>query len=145
VVIYIFTIFYKYALSLICFARKDISEQSLIEVATWDVKWDAMRNPFRAKHINDSMFVEDLITWHFYSVRAHQTRRSVWLLRLGFNEIAQFLSKSEVLVALISLFKSVFFSPIIILFLQYSHRRSSHVPEIWPIQGLMFNILFQTR
>jgi hypothetical protein len=45
----------------------------------------------------------------------------------------------------VSLFKSVFFSPIIILFLQYSHKRSSHVPEIWPIQGLMFNILFQTR
>ena len=66
------------------------------------------------------------------------------VLRLGFNEVAQFLSKSEVLVA-ISLFKSVFFSPIIILFLQYSHKRSSHVPEIWPIQDLMFNILFQTR
>ena len=45
----------------------------------------------------------------------------------------------------VSLFKSVFFSPIIILFLQYSLKRSSHVPEIWPIQGLMFNILFQTR
>ena len=45
----------------------------------------------------------------------------------------------------VSLFKSVFFSPIIILFLQYSHKRSSHVPEMWPIQGLMFNILFQTR
>jgi len=44
----------------------------------------------------------------------------------------------------VSLFKSVFFSPIIILFLQYSRKRSSHVPEIWPIQGLMFNILFQT-
>ena len=41
--------------------------------------------------------------------------------------------------------QSVFFSPIIILFLQYSHKRSSHVPEMWPIQGLMFNILFQTR
>ena len=30
----------------------------------------------------------------------------------------------------VSLFKSVFFSPIIILFFQYSHKRSSHVPEI---------------
>jgi hypothetical protein len=58
--------------------------------------------------------------------RAHQTRRSGWLFRLGFNEIAQFLSKNQVLVALVSLFKSVFFSPIIILFLQYSHKRSSH-------------------
>jgi hypothetical protein len=45
----------------------------------------------------------------------------------------------------VNLFKSVFFSPIIILFLQYSFKRSSHVPEILPIQGLMFNILFQTR
>ena len=44
----------------------------------------------------------------------------------------------------VSLFKPVFFSPIIILFLQYSRKRSSHVPEIWPIQGLMFNIVFQT-
>jgi hypothetical protein len=76
-------------------------------------------------------------------IRDHQTRRSGQLFRLGFNEIAQFLSKSEVLVALISLFKTVFFSPIIILFLQYSRKRSSHVPEIWPIQGLMVNILFQ--
>jgi hypothetical protein len=33
---------------------------------------------------------------------------------------------------------------IIILFLQYSHTRSSHVPEMWPILGLMFNILLQT-
>jgi hypothetical protein len=44
-----------------------------------------------------------------------------------------------------SLFKSVFFSSIIIFFLQYSRKRSSHVPEIWPIQGLTFNILFQIR
>ena len=44
----------------------------------------------------------------------------------------------------VSLFKSIFCSPIIILFLQYSHKRSSHVLEMWPIQGLMFNILFQT-
>jgi hypothetical protein len=35
----------------------------------------------------------------------------------------------------VSLYKSVFFSPIIILFLQYLHKRSSHVPEMWPIQG----------
>jgi hypothetical protein len=51
--------------------------------------------------------------------RAHQTRWNGRLLCLGFNEITQFLSKSEVLVAL---FNSVFFSPIIILFLQYSHK-----------------------
>jgi hypothetical protein len=63
---------------------------------------------------------------------------NVFGFKHGFNEIAQFLSKSEVLV---SLFKSYFFPPIIILFLQYSHKRSSHVSEIWPIQGLMFNIL----
>ena len=61
-------------------------------------------------------------------IRAHQTRQSGWLLRLGFNEIVQFLSKSKV-----SVFSSLFFSPIIMLFLQYSHKRSSHVPEIWPI------------
>jgi hypothetical protein len=60
----------------------------------------------------------------YLCTRAHQTRRSGRLLRLGFNEVTQFLSKSEVLVALaVSLFKSVFFSPIIILFLQYSHKR----------------------
>ena len=79
------------------------------------------------------------------SCRAHQTRRSGRLLCLGFNEIAQFLSKSESFSRTVSLFKSVFFSPIIILFLQYSHKRSSHFLEMWPIQGLMFNILFQTR
>ena len=40
--------------------------------------------------------------------RAHQTRRSERLFRLGFNEIAQFLSKSEDLVAL-SVFSSQYF------------------------------------
>ena len=42
------------------------------------------------------------------SCRAHQTRRSGRLLCLGFNEITQFLSKSEVLVAL-SVFSSPYF------------------------------------
>ena len=41
-------------------------------------------------------------------IRAHQTRRSGRLLRLGFNEIVQFLSKSEVLVSL-SVFSSPYF------------------------------------
>ena len=82
-------------------------------------------------------------------VRAHQTRWSGRLFRPGFNEIAQFLSKSEVLVALVSLFKSVFCSPIIIPFLQYSCKRSSHVPEIWPIfysklvNCILFKIIVQ--
>ena len=72
---------------------------------------------------------------------AHQTRRSGRLLCLvsmkspNFCQEAKFQSPCQ----------SVFFSPIIILFLQYSHKRSSHVPEMWPIQGLMFNILFQTN
>jgi hypothetical protein len=39
---------------------------------------------------------------------AHQTRRSGRLFRLGFNEIVQFLSKSEVLVTL-SVFSSKYF------------------------------------
>lgn len=36
-----------YILSLICFAKIDLSEQSCIEVKTWDV----MKSPFQAKHI----------------------------------------------------------------------------------------------
>jgi hypothetical protein len=43
---------------------------------------------------------------------SYQTRRSGRLLRLGFNEIAQFQSKSEVLVAL-SIFSSPYFSMIL--------------------------------
>jgi hypothetical protein len=35
-----------------------------------------------------------------HNSNAHQTWRSGQLLRLGFNEVAHFLSKSEVLVAL---------------------------------------------
>jgi len=27
-----------------------------------------MRSPFQAKHINDSMFIEDLVMWRHYSV-----------------------------------------------------------------------------
>ena len=49
--------------------------------------------------------------------RAHQTSRSGRLFRLGFNETTQFLSKSEVLVAL-SVFSSQY------LFHQYSRKRS---------------------
>jgi hypothetical protein len=45
---------------------------------------------------------------HVLYTRAHQTRQSGRLLRLGFNEVAQFLSKSEVLVAL-SVFSSPYF------------------------------------
>jgi len=26
--------------------------------------WDAMRSPFRAKHMSDNMFIEDLVRWH---------------------------------------------------------------------------------
>jgi hypothetical protein len=37
-----------------------------------------------------------------------------------------------------------FFSQIIILFLPYSHIRSPHDPKVWPIQDLIFNILFLT-
>ena len=66
---------------------------------------------------------------------AHQTRRSGWLFCPDFIEIALFPSKGEALVAL----SVSIFSPIIIPFLQYSHKRSSHVPEIWPIQCLIFN------
>jgi hypothetical protein len=42
----------------------------------------------------------------------------------------------------VSFFKSVFFSPIIILFLQYSHKRSSHVPEMWPIVHTGFDVQY---
>ena len=45
-----------------------------------------------------------------FGTRAHQTRWSGQLLRLGFNEITQFLSKSKVLVAL-SVFSNPFFIP----------------------------------
>jgi hypothetical protein len=40
-------------------------------------------------------------------------------------------------------YKDCIFSPIIILFLQYSRKRSSHVSEFWPIQDLLSNILFK--
>jgi hypothetical protein len=63
------------------------------------------------------------------------TGRSGRLLRLGFNEINQISVKKRSFSRPVSLFKSVFFSPIIIPFLQYSHKRSSHVPEIWPNTG----------
>ena len=56
--------------------------------------------------------------YSFTVFSAHQTRRSGWLFRLGFNEIAQFLSKSEVLVALAVFSSQYLFSPIIILLSQ---------------------------
>jgi hypothetical protein len=48
---------YIYILSLICFVRMDFSGQHYIE----GEEWDAMRNPFWAKHINDSTFIKDLV------------------------------------------------------------------------------------
>ena len=47
-----------YILSLICFVRIDFSEQHHME---GKARRDATRNPFQAKHINDSMFIEDLV------------------------------------------------------------------------------------
>jgi hypothetical protein len=53
------------------------------------------------------------------------TRRSGGLLRLNFNEIAQFLSKSGSFSCPVSLqVRIIIFLPIIILFLQCSHKRS---------------------
>ena len=49
----------QYILSLIYFVRMDFSEQSLIEGEDWDVR----SNQFRAKHIDNSMFIEDLVMW----------------------------------------------------------------------------------
>jgi hypothetical protein len=45
----------------------DFPEQSHIKDEAWDVIY-AMRSPFRAKHINDSMFIEDLVTWRQHNV-----------------------------------------------------------------------------
>ena len=54
--------------------------------------------------------------------------------------------KAKFLKPPVSVFVSqYFFSPIIILFIQSSHKMRSPVPKIWPIQGLLFNILFQTH
>jgi hypothetical protein len=50
------------------------------------------------------IIIKYLNNFHEY-LRAHQTRK---LLRLGFNEITQFLSKSEVLVSL-SVFSRPYF------------------------------------
>ena len=53
--------------------------------------------------------------------------------------------QKAVLIALSVFVSQYLFTPIIILFHQYSCKKNSHVPEIWPIQGLMFKILFRTR
>ena len=59
-------------------------------------------------------------SWHIPGYfMANQTRWSGWFFHPGFIEISLFLSKGEVLTI-----QSVFFSPIIKLFLQYSHKRS---------------------
>jgi hypothetical protein len=56
----------------------------------------------------------------FVLSRAHQTRRSGRLLRLGFNEVAQFLSKSEASVALL-------------VFSTSSCVISTHLSSLWVI------------
>jgi hypothetical protein len=61
---------------------------------------------------------------HVLYTRAHQTRQSGRLLRLGFNEVAQFLSKSEVLVAL-----SVFSGPYFLLWIQLNEQNTDHETE----------------
>ena len=55
----------------------------------------------------------------------------------GFNNIALFPSLRRSIIHNVSFWKSLFFSPITIHFLPYSQIRNSHVPQIWPIQGLI--------
>jgi membrane protein YdbS with pleckstrin-like domain len=77
--------------------------------------------------------------------RAHQPGELGNFFALISMKSPNFCQKKQVLVALVQSVFFIFFLPIIILFLQYSHKMSSHVLEIRPIKGLMFNILFQTR
>ena len=74
--------------------------------------------------------------------RAHQIRQS-WQLFSQWFQWNHPISTSKLPHQFL---KVSIFPPIFILFLPYSHIRSSHVPEIWPIpiQGLIFNILLQT-
>jgi len=49
------------------FLQEWISQSDVASRAKSEI-WDAMRSPFRAKHINDSMFIEDLIMWRHYGI-----------------------------------------------------------------------------
>lgn len=59
----------------------------------------------------------------------------------GFNNIALFPSLRRSFIHNVSFWKSLFFSPKTIHFLPYSQIRNSHVPEIWPIQGLISKLV----
>jgi hypothetical protein len=51
----------------------DLSEQYHIEDEVW--VWDVMKNPFGAKHINDSMFIKEMCRqWRHYNVILENSR-----------------------------------------------------------------------
>ena len=47
--------------------REWISHSNITSKVKSEV-WDAMRNPFQAKHIQDNMFIRDLVTWQQYDI-----------------------------------------------------------------------------
>ena len=96
-------------------------------------------NEYLFKGIYFSLF---LVKHTCIYTRAHQTRRSGQLFSLWFHWNCHIHTKWWSFNRPHS--KLVLFLLIIILFLQHSHKKSSHVAEIWHIQSLMFNILFQT-
>ena len=42
--------------------------------------WDMMRNPFRAKCINDTMFIEDYVMWRHYNLIFWRSRQTLSLI-----------------------------------------------------------------
>jgi len=89
-------------------------------------------------HIANEGFILEYVLFIINLNQCSPKRRSGWLFHPGFNEIALYQPQGYVFVAP-SAFGSYFFTN--------NHTFSSiftHVPEIWPIQGLIFNILFQT-
>ena len=80
-------------LSLICFVRMDFSELYRNEGKVWDV----MKSPLRAKHINDSMFIDDLARWRQYSITLENSNKDTLnVYCAGTTVCIMFVSSSDV-------------------------------------------------
>jgi hypothetical protein len=85
------------------------------------------------RHVNQTLLLllkASCLTEKQQIPRAHQTRRSGWLLCLGFNEIAQFLSKS-------------FSRPVSVnIFFTNNHTFSSIFPCSWNLTHTGFDVQY---
>ena len=98
--------------------------------------WDMMRSKFRAKYINDTLFIEDLVTWRHYNLILENSDiyRITAILKVETDIIAGIAATSRGLaVMLVIIYVVIFITGVIVLIGDIEMCLTSHLP-------IMFNI-----